>query len=280
VPDAVREVVSSPGRSLDAAIQRTMEERMGDSLGDVRIHTGPKAARACQRIDARAFTVGNHVAFDAGEYDPDSPDGQHVLAHELAHVRQQTGGAVSMLPQEGALEIDPDPRLEREAEETARRVMEGEDLGLQRLAETDVHVQRSTDGRLASLKGAVFGTDDESGVSLRDVGNESGIDERLDALAENQRRLRTKVDGLSTKLEGNLFQEMGDAGTGEAIKMGMTEAGKESGLPLGGVVGSLSGAALQTIYNNRRQVLEVLGLKSEAKSETEDDTGLGGPDYK
>ncbi len=70
-----------------------------DSLGDVRIHTGPQAAKACEDINARAFNVGNHIAFNTGEYDPCSAEGQHVLAHELAHVRQQTGGAVSMLPQ-------------------------------------------------------------------------------------------------------------------------------------------------------------------------------------
>jgi hypothetical protein len=86
-----------------------MEDRMGDSLGDVRIHTGPQAAAACESINARAFTVGNHIAFNSGEYDPGSPEGQHVLAHELAHVRQQTGGAVSMLPQDDLeLEVDPD----------------------------------------------------------------------------------------------------------------------------------------------------------------------------
>ncbi|RYJ07752.1 DUF4157 domain-containing protein [Halogeometricum borinquense] len=45
------------------------------------------------------------MAFNHGEYDPSSAEGQHVLAHELAHVRQQTGGAVSMLPQTGELEI-------------------------------------------------------------------------------------------------------------------------------------------------------------------------------
>ncbi|ELZ14325.1 hypothetical protein C479_00415 [Halovivax asiaticus JCM 14624] len=70
-----------------------MEARMGDSLGDVRVHTGPKAAAACEAINARAFTVGNHVAFGPGEYDPEDEDGQHVIAHELAHVRQQPGGA-------------------------------------------------------------------------------------------------------------------------------------------------------------------------------------------
>ena len=146
VPEPVRDVIASTGRSLDASIQRAMEDRMGDSLGDVRIHTGPQAAAACEAINARAFTVGNHVAFNQDEYDPGSPEGQHVLAHELAHVRQQTGGAVSMLPQEGIeLEVDPDPALEREAEETAQRVMQGGELGIQRLGKTEAHVQRRVD---------------------------------------------------------------------------------------------------------------------------------------
>jgi len=142
VPESVREVIASTGRSLDASVQRAMEDRMGDSLGDVRIHTGPQAVAACEAINARAFTVGNHVAFNQGEYDPDSPEGQHVLAHELAHVRQQTGGAVSMLPQEDVdLEVDPDPALEREAEETAQQVMEDGPVVVNRMG-TEMHIQR------------------------------------------------------------------------------------------------------------------------------------------
>ncbi|MDS0260519.1 DUF4157 domain-containing protein [Haloarcula sp. S1CR25-12] len=97
---------------------------------------------ACDDINARAFTVGNQIAFNRGEYDPESAEGQHVLAHELAHVRQQTGGAVSMLPQDGELAIDPDERLEREAEQTAERVMRGGTLGIQRMRRGEVHVQR------------------------------------------------------------------------------------------------------------------------------------------
>lgn len=46
------------------------------------------------------------------------------MLHELAHVRQQTGGTVSMLPQEDVeLEINLNLALEREAEATAQRVM-------------------------------------------------------------------------------------------------------------------------------------------------------------
>jgi len=142
VPETVREVISSPGQQLDDSIQRPIEERMGGNLGDVRIHTGPVAVNACEDINARAFTVGNHVAFNRGEFDPESPEGQHVLVHELAHVRQQTAGAVSMLPQEGELRIDPDERLEREAEETAERVLSSDELGIRRMSDTGIHIQR------------------------------------------------------------------------------------------------------------------------------------------
>nr|WP_256533342.1 DUF4157 domain-containing protein [Halovivax cerinus] len=176
MPDSVRDVISSSGQSLDASVQRAVEDQMGDSFGDVRIHAGPNAANACEDINARAFTVANHIAFNSGEYDPESPEGQHLLAHELAHVRQQPGGAngvraaggasgrngvttrepggaLSMMPQEGVeLEIDPDPQLEREAEETAERVMTGEEVGIQRLKDTEIHVQRLSEDANETLR--------------------------------------------------------------------------------------------------------------------------------
>jgi hypothetical protein len=149
VSDTVREAVSSPGRSLDDSVQRAMERRMGDSFDDVQIHADPRAAEAAEQLNARAFTVGNHVVFNHGEYDPESAEGQHVLAHELAHVRQQTGGALSMLPQEDlALEIDPDPELEREAAETAERVVSGGEIGVHRMRHTKIHIQRERQGTL------------------------------------------------------------------------------------------------------------------------------------
>jgi len=172
VPESVRDVISSPGRQLDDSIQQAIEERMGDNLGDVRIHTGPQAAKACEDINARAFTVGNHVAFNTGEYDPESPEGQHVLAHELAHVRQQTGGAVSMLPDKGEFRIDPDERLEREAERTAERVMNGGALGVSKMRKADVHVQRlSADEYIEghSIEGMIEASASESDLSSDEV---------------------------------------------------------------------------------------------------------------
>ena len=225
VPEPVREVIASTGRSLDASIQRAMENRMGASLGDVRIHTGPQAAAACEAINARAFTVGNHVAFNQGEYDPESPEGQHVLAHELAHVRQQTGGAVSMLPQAAVeLEVDPDPALEREAEATAERVMQGGELGIQRLADTEVHVQRSLKGVLSSVSETLpgwQGSDDEQEFQQLDDAN---LAETVGTLVENQREIMSTLEAQQRGMIDKLGESTGKGVVGATIGLGVTAA--------------------------------------------------------
>ena len=75
--------------------------RFGADFSSVRVHHGPTAYKAAQSVGARAFTVGNHIVFGDGEYRPDSTVGQHLLAHELAHVVQQ-GFAVPMASTRGS----------------------------------------------------------------------------------------------------------------------------------------------------------------------------------
>src|SRR5208282_2446747 len=43
-------------------------------------------------LGARAYAVGQHIAFRAGEYQPQSRQGLWLLAHELTHIIQQAGG--------------------------------------------------------------------------------------------------------------------------------------------------------------------------------------------
>ncbi|WP_218951954.1 DUF4157 domain-containing protein [Amycolatopsis anabasis] len=54
----------------------------------IRVHTGARAAEAARAVGARAFTVGTDIVFGFGEYQPRSPSGRRLLAHELAHVAQ------------------------------------------------------------------------------------------------------------------------------------------------------------------------------------------------
>jgi hypothetical protein len=81
------------GAPLDTASRSYFEPRFGHNFGNVRIHTGPQAARAAASIQARAFTLGRDVVFAAGDHDLRSEAGKHLLAHELAHVVQQSAMA-------------------------------------------------------------------------------------------------------------------------------------------------------------------------------------------
>ncbi|MBL8369226.1 MAG: DUF4157 domain-containing protein [Candidatus Accumulibacter sp.] len=80
------------GRALNASARDFFEPRFGRDLGDVRIHDDAAAADSARRIGARAYAYGDQVVFGAGEFAPDSDAGRHLLAHELTHVLQASGG--------------------------------------------------------------------------------------------------------------------------------------------------------------------------------------------
>lgn len=74
------------GSPLPEGLMGSMEQSLGGSFSGVRVHTDAGADRASRSIDARAFTRGQDIYFSQGSYAPDTPEGQHLIAHELAHV--------------------------------------------------------------------------------------------------------------------------------------------------------------------------------------------------
>lgn len=91
VPSVVHEVLASPGHPLDHQTRLSMEAHLGHDLGAVRVHTDERSERSARSVNALAYTVGNHIAFAAGEYRAGSGEGRRLLAHELTHVVQQAG---------------------------------------------------------------------------------------------------------------------------------------------------------------------------------------------
>lgn len=94
---ADRGIFRSRGEPLDASLRRMMEPRLGMDLSGVQIHRGDTADAATRAVNARAFAVGRDVAFAAGEFRPDTRAGQHLIAHELAHVAQQERSGTTLL---------------------------------------------------------------------------------------------------------------------------------------------------------------------------------------
>jgi hypothetical protein len=87
----VEQTVASCGQPLDPSTRALMESSFGHDFSRVRIHHDVRAAESARAVDAHAYTVGQHIAFDAGKYVPDTIQGRRLLAHELAHTVQQAG---------------------------------------------------------------------------------------------------------------------------------------------------------------------------------------------
>ena len=85
----VQRAINSGGHPLNHQTRRFFEPRFGMDLGHVRVHTDSIGGQSARSIHARAYTLGSHIVFGSGEYQPESESGRHLLAHELTHVLQQ-----------------------------------------------------------------------------------------------------------------------------------------------------------------------------------------------
>jgi hypothetical protein len=85
------------GQPLDPSIRRAAEPLLGYDLGGVRVHPR-EASEMAEAVAARAFTVGRHIYFGKGEYNPGTRDGMTMLLHELAHTTQPGGEIIQRWP--------------------------------------------------------------------------------------------------------------------------------------------------------------------------------------
>jgi hypothetical protein len=79
------------GMALPEDVRSEMEAEFGADFSSVSIHTGPLAVKMTQMLQAHAFTHGHDIYFNEGRFNPKSPKGRELLAHELTHVVQQKG---------------------------------------------------------------------------------------------------------------------------------------------------------------------------------------------
>jgi len=94
-------VLRSPGQPLDGDTRNFMEVRFGCDFSRVRVHTDADAQRSAREVSANAYTVGQHIAFGSGRFAPGTPEGRHLIAHELTHVVQQTRPRPARVDSEG-----------------------------------------------------------------------------------------------------------------------------------------------------------------------------------
>ena len=102
-----------------------------DPGGDVALHTGPSASAAAEAMEAKAFTLGGKdIYFKEGAYQPDTVEGQALLAHELTHVLEDVSGTSKEGGLEGSERTAAESRAERSEEAVRETVQEVGKLSL------------------------------------------------------------------------------------------------------------------------------------------------------
>lgn len=125
-PASVGQVLASPGAPLDPALRQDMEQRFGYDFSRVRVHTDAAAEQSALEVDAHAYTVGHQMVFGAGRFAPGMHEGRRLIAHELAHVVQQTSVNQSGLGPTRFLQRQPAAPNPRVRERVINRVNLGE----------------------------------------------------------------------------------------------------------------------------------------------------------
>lgn len=121
VPELVHAAAQGNGQPLDSSVREFMESRFQHDFSQVRIHSDAHSARSAAHLNATAYTVGSDIFFGQTRYSPHTQSGRKLLAHELAHVLQQ-----SQMPMRSAQwrVSEPQDTLEQEADSIAEAVID------------------------------------------------------------------------------------------------------------------------------------------------------------
>jgi len=210
---------------LDAPTLHTMQSRLGTDFSSVRVHTDAQASQAATALGAKAFAVGEDVAFAPGRYRPHTTEGTRLIAHELAHVAQQRQGGAASPAQAEAKARDAADRV-AQGRAVSPSALGGAPAGVYCEPEEDEGVEKapSADLTLKTLPPIDFlkqrSTYDSHGrrMGMRDIGDMAsewerrsemldllGIDDRFKLGFITKRWLLNK--GLSMQLDDEFSRE-------------------------------------------------------------------------
>jgi hypothetical protein len=216
------------GVPLEARHRQQLESRLGHQFSHVRVHADTAADGLARDLEARAFAVGDDVFFRAGEFDPDTPSGLQLLAHEGAHTLQPDCATdVPLLPR-------PDSQhdaFEREAAAMGDAVLDpssappsalssspGAQVQLWPWSDDEASKTEPGDGFLGGLGGLIEGAG-------------SSLSESLGGISKAASGLSDLIPGLGSDGGGATFADV-DA------RQGLVSAGPTA-VPFGGRPGGL-----------------------------------------
>lgn len=209
--DELGRAEAGPSAALPEPLREQFGRSLGRDLSDVRLHTDASAARAARSFSAKAVTVGNDIYFAAGAYDPSSSQGQHLLAHEVAHTAQQ-----SAAPSSGsALTVSsPGDACEVEADSAADAMLSGAPATFSPSSDAGRVVMRSPEDGAGGAH-SWDGNDDAAEADAREFGSE-GTEGQRAGNPEREAAEKERQDSRA-KLEDLEVNWLVEAGPGEPV---------------------------------------------------------------
>lgn len=122
------EALPAGGEAAPARVRQKVEAATGADLSGVLVHDNDEAHRSAADVTARAYTVGQDVVMGAGQRADGTPEGDHLMAHELVHAAQQRGAAGTMPRMSLAVTGEGDAS-EAEADRIAGAALAGQPAG-------------------------------------------------------------------------------------------------------------------------------------------------------
>lgn len=114
--------ITSTGAPLPVAVKSPLTHSFSVDLTPIRVHTDARAQLTVRSFNTRAFAYGHNIFLGPGE----SPSDLRLMAHEVAHVVQQSRGAVIQNFTTGRGDA-----LEHEAERASAAAIRGEKFNVQ-----------------------------------------------------------------------------------------------------------------------------------------------------
>ena len=115
--------ITSSGTPLPVAVKNPLSRSFSIDLTPIRVHTDARANRMAKSLKTRAFVYGSNIFLGPGE----SPNDLRLMSHEVAHVVQQSSGAVLQ-----HFTTNHSDAFEAEAEQASAAVMRGDRFNVQK----------------------------------------------------------------------------------------------------------------------------------------------------
>ncbi len=109
---------SSVDKTLPSDVLQNLESTLDEDFSQVKIQESESATQ----IGALAYTQGEEITFAPGQFQPDTPQGQELIGHEFAHVKQQRENRVQPTTQTQGVPVNDEAHLEQEADDSGRTV--------------------------------------------------------------------------------------------------------------------------------------------------------------